>query len=105
MICEVTWNGTLTQLTGFTQVENESDRIKGGLGSLFALWNNSHDVFTFGCLNINVETHLPIANTVRATEDPLLLCILSYTSGLNMPSQMMGAFQEVHVCTSGLDLK
>lgn len=53
----------------------------------------------------DVKTNLPTANTVSATEDPSLLCLWSYRSGSNMPSQMMGAFQEVHVCTSGLDLK
>lgn len=50
------------------------------------------------------ETNLPMANTVRATEDPSRWCVRSYRSGLNIPSQIMGAFQGVHVCTSSLDL-
>lgn len=50
------------------------------------------------------KTNLPTANTVRATEVPSFWCVRSYRSGSNIPSQMMGAFQGVHVCTSSLDL-
>lgn len=51
------------------------------------------------------ETNLPTANTVRATEEPSCWCVRSYSSGSNIPSQIMGAFQGVHVCTSFLDLE
>lgn len=50
------------------------------------------------------KTNLPTANTVRATEVPSFWCVRSYRSGSNIPSQIMGAFQGVHVCTSSLDL-
>lgn len=49
-------------------------------------------------------TNLPTANTVRATEVPPFWCARSYRFGSNIPSQIMGAFQGVHVCTSPLDL-
>lgn len=51
------------------------------------------------------KTSLPTANTVKATEDPAFWCVRSYRSGSNIPSQIMGAFQGVHVCTSLLDLE
>lgn len=49
-------------------------------------------------------TNLPTANTVRATEDLSFLWVSSKSVGLNIPSQMIGAFQDVHVWTSSLTL-
>lgn len=49
-------------------------------------------------------TNLPTANTVRATEEPWSAWVWSKRVGSNVPSQMMGAFQYVHVGTSSLTL-
>lgn len=49
-------------------------------------------------------TDRPTANTVRATDDFSPMCFWSKRFGSNIPSQMIGAFQDVDVWTAGLAL-